>query len=236
MASELRVPELGESVVEATIAEWLKAEGDPVKTGEAVVRLETDKVDVEVSAEQDGVLARVLRKQGEDVRVGEVLGSIEAAGAQAAAPAQSQPAAVTLPPEGAHGDGEGDRVPAGKATADAGAAAAQAEGPAPAVASGPAAADEGRISPLARRVAEELRVDVTQVPVGPSGRVTREDVEAFATSQRAQPASAPARPPEPKPAAQPQQPPAAPAPAVSVSRAPAQPQAQTQAQPASVRP
>ena len=48
MASEIRVPELGESVVEATVAEWLKAEGDAVKTGEAVVRLETDKVDVEV--------------------------------------------------------------------------------------------------------------------------------------------------------------------------------------------
>ena len=80
MASEMRVPELGESVVEATVAEWLKVEGDAVKTGEVVVRLETDKVDVEVSAEQDGVLARMLRQKGEDVRVGEVLASIEAAG------------------------------------------------------------------------------------------------------------------------------------------------------------
>src|SRR5512144_2593102 len=114
MASEVRVPEFGESVVEATVAEWLKAEGDPVKTGEAVVRLETDKVDVEVSAEQDGVLAKVLRKQGDDVKVGEVLGSIEAAGASGNA--LEPRAATTLAAEGERGDGEGERVPAGKAT------------------------------------------------------------------------------------------------------------------------
>ncbi len=223
MASELRVPELGESVVEATVAEWLKAEGDPVKTGEAVVRLETDKVDVEVSAEQDGVLARVLRAAGEDVRVGEVLGAIEPAGASSASAepaAQSRKqAATTLPDEGAAGDGEGDRVPAGQATAQAGAAAGRAaaspDAPDSAVAPAqPPAADEGKISPLARRVAGELDVDVTQVPPGPSGRVTREDVEAFATGRQA-PAA------RPQPAAPAPQPAAAPSAAVSQA-APAQ--------------
>jgi 2-oxoglutarate dehydrogenase E2 component (dihydrolipoamide succinyltransferase) len=176
MASEIKVPALGESVVEATVAEWLKNEGDALKTGDVVVRLETDKVDVEVSAEQDGVLTRILRKKGEDVQVGDVLGAIGEAGA---APA----AATTLPPEGARGDGEGDRVAAGTATARAGEQLAETRGPEPAVtASGEA--DEGRISPLARRVAEEMRVDVRQVPAGPSGRVTREDVEAFAAGQK----------------------------------------------------
>ena len=198
MASELRVPELGESVVEATVAEWLKAEGEPVKTGEAVVRLETDKVDVEVSAEQDGVLARVLRHKGEDVRVGEILASIEPAGAteskSAAQPAQAtreapaRPAAtsVTVPSEDARGDGEGDRNAAAKTTANTARAASQAEAPQGAVVSEPAQpADESKISPLARRVAEELHVDLSEVLPGPSGRVTREDVEAFAASRQA---------------------------------------------------
>jgi 2-oxoglutarate dehydrogenase E2 component (dihydrolipoamide succinyltransferase) len=179
MASEIRVPALGESVVEATVAEWLRNEGDAVKTGDVIVRLETDKVDVEVSAEQDGVLAQILRQKGEDVQVGDALGVIGAAGETAAAPAP----ASTLPAEGAQGDGEGDRVAAGKATAQAGEQLAEERGPAPAVAAS-GESDEGRISPLARRVADEMGVDVRQVPVGASGRVTREDVEAFAAREK----------------------------------------------------
>lgn len=194
MASEIRVPALGESVVEATVAEWLKGEGDAVKTGDVVVRLETDKVDVEVSAEQDGALAQILRRKGEDVRVGDALGLIAAAG-EAVAPAQT-----TLPAEGARGDGEGDRVPAGQATAQAGEQAGQARGPEPAVVTS-SEADEGRISPLARRVAEELGVDARQVPAGPGGRVTREDVEAFA-SRKPEPAQAEARATLPAPQAE----------------------------------
>jgi 2-oxoglutarate dehydrogenase E2 component (dihydrolipoamide succinyltransferase) len=224
MASEIRVPALGESVVEATVAEWLKNEGDPVKTGDVVVRLETDKVDVEVSAEQDGVLAQIVRQKGEDVQVGDVLGSIGAAGEKPPAPAPDA-GRTTLPAEGARGDGEGDRVAAGAATAEAGERAASAAGPQPAVADSAEGGDEGRISPLARRVAEELGVDVRQVPAGPSGRISREDVEAFAAqgklAAKAQSAPAPARPPSQAP-----QPPirqAAPA-AVQAAPAPARPE------------
>jgi len=119
------------------------------QTGEPVVRLETDKVDVEVSAEHDGVLAKILRQQGEDVRVGEALGIIEVAEAGAARkerpPAQEPKPEITLPAEGTRGDGEGDRVPAGKATAKAGREAPQAGGPPPAVETSAApASDEGR--------------------------------------------------------------------------------------------
>ena len=208
MASEVRVPALGESVVEATVAEWLKNEGDPVKTGDLVVRLETDKIDVEVSAEQDGVLAQIVRQKGEDVRVGDVLGSIAAAGAKPPrAQSEAAPAAqATLPPDGAGGDGEGDRVAAGEATAVAGEQAAQEPGPAPAVAESAESGDEGRITPLARRVAEELGVDVRQAPRGPGGRVTREDVEAFAAQKNAAPAAPAAdasRTPPPSPATAP---------------------------------
>ncbi|HEX9132615.1 MAG TPA: biotin/lipoyl-containing protein, partial [Ktedonobacteraceae bacterium] len=76
MAVEIRVPALGESIVDAVVATWLKNEGDEVKQGEALVELETDKVNVEVSAEQNGVLHKILKREGDVVTVGDVLGMI----------------------------------------------------------------------------------------------------------------------------------------------------------------
>ena len=72
--SNIVVPQLGESVVEARVARWLKKEGDAGRAGEPLVELETDKIDLEVGADQAGVLARIDRQEGEDVKVGEVLG------------------------------------------------------------------------------------------------------------------------------------------------------------------
>src|SRR5262245_698208 len=91
--SNIVVPELGESVVEATVAKWLKKEGDPVAVGEPVVELETEKIDLEVGANHDGVLARIERRAGEDVKIGEVLGVIEAASGTKAetAPTPTEP-------------------------------------------------------------------------------------------------------------------------------------------------
>ena len=92
------VPQLGESVIEARVARWLKKEGDAVASGDPLVELETDKIDLEVNAESAGVLARIDRKDGEDVKVGEVLGVIEPASAKAtegregAGPQPAQPA------------------------------------------------------------------------------------------------------------------------------------------------
>src|SRR5579859_1090298 len=76
MSVEIYVPALGESIVDAVIASWLKHEGDVVKQGDAVVELETDKVNVEVSAEQSGVLQKILKQEGDVVAVGDVLGLI----------------------------------------------------------------------------------------------------------------------------------------------------------------
>src|SRR4051812_31387990 len=101
--SNILVPELGESVVEARVARWLKKEGDRVEVGEPVVELETEKIDLEVNAERGGVLASIKHKEGDDVKIGEVLAVLdESAGAStaqasgngsksspAAAPAQS---------------------------------------------------------------------------------------------------------------------------------------------------
>nr|MBA2355235.1 dihydrolipoyllysine-residue succinyltransferase [Acidobacteriota bacterium] len=78
MAAQVVVPQLGESVVEARVAKWLKQEGDAVAVGDPLVELETEKIDLEVNADQAGVLGKILRQEGEDVQVGEALASIEA--------------------------------------------------------------------------------------------------------------------------------------------------------------
>ena len=85
MPSNIVVPEVGESIVDARVAKWLRKEGDVVSAGDPLVELETDKIDLEVGAPQAGVLSRIDRKDGEDVKVGEVLGVIDESKAAAAA-------------------------------------------------------------------------------------------------------------------------------------------------------
>lgn len=93
MATEIRVPTLGESVSEATIGKWFKKPGDAVKADEPVLELETDKVTLEVNAPVAGTLAEITAKEGETVGVGALLGMITAgAGAAASAPAAATPA------------------------------------------------------------------------------------------------------------------------------------------------
>jgi 2-oxoglutarate dehydrogenase E2 component (dihydrolipoamide succinyltransferase) len=99
MALKIVVPELGESVVEATVGRWLKKEGERVTVGEPVVELETDKIDLEVGAERGGVLAHIERHEGEDVRIGDLLGVVEDApqGAQEEEKARAEVSTSTLP-------------------------------------------------------------------------------------------------------------------------------------------
>jgi len=94
MATEIRVPTLGESVSEATIGKWFKKVGDAVKADEPVLELETDKVTLEVNAPAAGVLAEIVAKDGDTVGVGALLGSIAAGSAAAVAPAPQTPAAA----------------------------------------------------------------------------------------------------------------------------------------------
>ncbi len=87
MPSNIVVPEVGESIVDARVAKWLRKEGDAVSAGDPLVELETDKIDVEVSAPHAGVLSRIDRKDGDDVKVGEVLGILDESAKGAATPA-----------------------------------------------------------------------------------------------------------------------------------------------------
>ena len=95
MPSNIVVPEVGESIVDARVAKWLRKEGDAVAAGEPLVELETDKIDVEVSAPHAGVLSRIDRKDGDDVKVGEVLGILDESAKGAATPSPPAPAPET---------------------------------------------------------------------------------------------------------------------------------------------
>lgn len=162
MATKIIVPELGESVVEATVGRWLKQEGERVTAGEAVVELETDKVNLEVSAEKAGVLTRIERQEGEDVQIGDVLGVIEAS---AEGPAEDGPQTA---PEAAPPAPEPDRQPQAEAVEKR---------------------EAERVTPVARRLAEEHGVDLSQVASGDSGdRLTKQDVQRYMEQQAARPA------------------------------------------------
>ena len=169
MASNIVVPEVGESIVDARIAKWLRHEGDVVAAGDPLVELETDKIDLEVSAPQAGVLSRISRQDGEDVKVGEVLGVIEEAaagkGAKPAGPGAGEGAKAAAPAT------EANRQVSASQQAPAQRQAAQASAPA----KGP------RATPTARKAAEEHELDLSSVRgTGDAGRVMRRDVEQAA--------------------------------------------------------
>ncbi|MEZ5946542.1 MAG: biotin/lipoyl-containing protein, partial [Hyphomonas sp.] len=106
--TDITVPTLGESITEATVGQWLKAKGDSVRKDDVLVELETDKVSVEVSAPEDGVLSDILANPGDTVEIGALLGRIGGAGAAKAAPAAAPAKAETKPAA----------APAGGATTD----------------------------------------------------------------------------------------------------------------------
>jgi 2-oxoglutarate dehydrogenase E2 component (dihydrolipoamide succinyltransferase) len=174
MATNIVVPELSESVVEATISEWLKNEGDSVTAGETVVVLETDKVSLEVAAESDGVLSRIDRQAGEDVGPGDVLGVIEGSGSSNGA-AKAEPEAVSQQAE------------------------AQQE-PEPAAAGAKGGNGDVSATPVARRLAQAHDVDISSVSAGDGGKVTKDDVQKF-INQKSTPPPAPRRPQTQTPAA-----------------------------------
>ena len=191
MATNVKVPTLGESITEGTLAEWLKQPGDPVKQDEPIASLETDKVSVEVPSPVAGVLTRQLVKAGDTVAVGADIAVIDADGAAAgaatpaAAPAATPAeaaAASTTNPKGA-GENPGLRADTDSPPHEAAAPAS------PAVAA-PAPADEDVIttmSPAVRRAVLEYHVDPSRIKgSGKDGRLTKDDVIAAAQSKDSQ--------------------------------------------------
>ena len=183
MASEIRVPTLGESVTEATIAQWYKKPGDAVAMDEPLCELETDKVTIEVPAQSAGVLAEVVVNEGETVEVGALLGSI-GEGAGTAAPAASE--ATAAPTETPQADTASEAEKPQEPTPSL---AAPTQMAAPAASNG-TSVDTSALSPAARRVVEEHGLDPAQITgTGKDGRLTKEDALKAASGAQAAPAS-----------------------------------------------
>jgi 2-oxoglutarate dehydrogenase E2 component (dihydrolipoamide succinyltransferase) len=119
---QLKVPPLGESIVEATVSRWMKKEGESVALGETLVELETDKITVEVPAPKAGMLSKILKPEGTVVKVDELIGEVDEtkAGAAASAPAAAAPAASspTPAPQAAAPESTGKSSPAARRTAE----------------------------------------------------------------------------------------------------------------------
>lgn len=159
MPIRIVVPELGESVVEATVARWLKREGDRVAVGEAVAELETDKVNLEVSTERTGVLVHIERKEGEDVRVGDVLGVIEEAPAEVSGAPKLHDAISSTVKEAEASPKEPMRPPA---------------------------KERATAASMAKSLAQACGADPAQVPASsPGGRLAKEDFQSYLERQKA---------------------------------------------------
>ncbi|HEY0602633.1 MAG TPA: 2-oxoglutarate dehydrogenase complex dihydrolipoyllysine-residue succinyltransferase [Herpetosiphonaceae bacterium] len=183
MAVEIKVPALGESIVEATVGKWLKREGENVNAGEPVVELETDKVNIEVMAEGSGVLESIVKGEGENVSIGDTIGTISVNGSAAASQKEEQPA-----PAPKAEAAEPTTAPTQPETEDRETAPSQQQ------------ADDRATpaSPVAKKMAADQGVDLRGLTgSGPGGRITKDDVAA--RSQGA-PTEQPSQQPAPKPA------------------------------------
>jgi len=189
--TDIFMPALSSTMSEGKIVSWLKSPGDAVSAGEAIMVVESDKADMDVEAFEDGYLAAIITEEGEMADVGAAVGILVAE--------ESQVAAVQA--GGVPGSSSGGAAAPAPAAAPAAPKAAAAPKPAAAAAVAAAAATGGRVvaSPLAKKKAEELGLDIsTVVGTGPNGRITASDVEAAASGAApAAPKAAAAAPTKP---------------------------------------
>jgi 2-oxoglutarate dehydrogenase E2 component (dihydrolipoamide succinyltransferase) len=185
MSTEIRVPQLPESVADATLVTWHKQPGDAIRRDENLADLETDKVVLEVPAPANGVVRELRVKSGTVVKSGQVLAVIEegAVDGKRAAAAASAPAAAASAPAATVSAGAAGRVQAPKSAP---------------VAAPVAATDAGRLSPSVRRLVEENQLDPGRIPAsGRDGRLTKSDVVDYLGRQPVEAPSAPAVQPAP---------------------------------------
>lgn len=172
MPIHIEMPKLSDTMTEGTVVKWLKNVGDSIEIGDVIAEIETDKATMEMEAFDDGVLTEIKVQEGEKAPIGGVLAVLDGDDASASASSASEP------------------------SAEVSAAATTAPVPAPSaapVAAAQPAGDSSRVlaSPLARKVAASLGVELSQIAgSGPAGRIVRADVEAAAKGGSAQPAKA----------------------------------------------
>jgi pyruvate dehydrogenase E2 component (dihydrolipoamide acetyltransferase) len=199
MPIEVTMPRLSDTMQQGTVVKWNVKEGDAVKTGDILADIETDKATMELESFDDGVVAALAAKEGDNVAVGEVIVVLAAKGEdakQVKASLGGKKGATAENAEGAEKKSGGEEKKAASAGAN-GAASSNGSASATAVADdeddgagSESAGGGGRIfaSPLAKKVADEMGVDLAEVKgTGPSGRIVRADVEAAAKAPSAAP-------------------------------------------------
>ena len=179
MATEIVMPQMGESIVEGTITKWLKKPGDKIQRDEPLFEISTDKVDAEIPAPASGVLQEIKVAEGATVQVNTVVGTIS--DGDGAAPAKAAPAAEKKPaPAPAPAAPKAEARPAAKTEPAAPAANVQEDD------------EHARSSPLVRKIAREHNVNLSQVEgTGLGGRITKQDIQAFIESGSGSSAGAP---------------------------------------------
>jgi pyruvate dehydrogenase E2 component (dihydrolipoamide acetyltransferase) len=204
MATDVVMPQMGESIFEGTITKWLKKPGDKVERDEPLFEISTDKVDAEIPSPSAGVLKEIKVNEGQTVPIQTVVAVIDGASSAAAAPAPTpakapapQAAAAPAPP------------PAARPAAPPPAAAAPTQTAPQAVPAPQRSGERIHSSPLVRRMAAERGIDLTTVPgTGAGGRISKQDIEAVIAAggvpaAAPTPAVAPARPATPAASAAP---------------------------------
>ena len=197
MATDVVMPQMGESIAEGTIVRWIKKVGDKVDRDEPLFEISTDKVDAEIPSPAAGVVSEIRVKEGETVAVNSIVAVIGQAG-EAAASKPAPPARPTAEAKEPMAPAKAAEPPTPSPQAD-GSSAAEQSAPA-----SPEDAIRQRSSPLVRKIAQEHHVDISQIKgTGIAGRVTKDDILAYVGQQAptsaapafasSKPASAPAR-------------------------------------------
>jgi pyruvate dehydrogenase E2 component (dihydrolipoamide acetyltransferase) len=196
---EVIMPKMGDAMEEGTLVKWLKSEGDEVSEGDAIAEIETDKVTLELEAENAGTLAQLIADEGQDIPVGEAIAFIQGEGEEV--PERDGKAQESEEAEGAEEEGGDGQAQAATAT-EAPEEAAEEEPTTDGRADG-----RFRASPIVRRLAQENDLDLSKIEgTGPAGRIVERDVRAAmergdAQADGQQAAEAPEAAPEPAPAA-----------------------------------
>src|SRR6476646_8913418 len=187
MTTRITMPQLGESVSEGTVGRWLKQEGETIKRDEPLVEIITDKVTAEYPSPVTGRVVKILVKEDETVKVGAEIAEIEEAGATTSASSTSTAASSNAP--SAPGNGGAPSASGPGASASNGTSTASSAAPR---ASSTTATLE-RVSPLARRMAQEHQIDLNQIQgTGENGRIRKEDIMAHLAQPTQPTATAPA--------------------------------------------
>ncbi|WP_298216819.1 biotin/lipoyl-containing protein, partial [Acidocella sp.] len=183
MATEILMPALSPTMTEGKLAKWVKKEGDPVKSGDVIAEIETDKATMEVEAVDEGYLAKILVPEGtEGVAVNSVI-ALLAASPDEKVEIPAKPAAPAAPPPPSKPEAEKPPVPPAEAPAERG----------PQHEKAPPQGERIFASPLARRIAKQAGIDLSTIKgTGPNGRIVRADVEGHHAPAR--PETAAARP------------------------------------------